>query len=179
MFSRRFRFSKSSGGVAKVEFGDFAEFLSAVGFQELFGGGINGFGGAFGEGKAVLFFQFSEPPEKFAPSEDGGGGYGDVCFRFVPLNKLDFFPGGHDGVFGDGFAVGELIAESETRRRGHLAFSFHEVFNGAGMSPREEAVEGSHFFVEAVVGFVADGHNGVAAAGRLENLLGKLGDFYV
>lgn len=161
-----------------MEFGDFSEFFGTVGFQELFGGGVDGFGGAFGKGKAVLFFQFSDPSEEFAPSDDGGGGYGDVCFRFVSLFELDFFAGVHDGVFDDGFALGKLVAEGKTRRRRHLAFSFHEVFNGAGVSPGEEAVE-SHAFVMVVVFFVADGHDGRDAAGRLDNLFGELSDLFV
>lgn len=78
LFSGWFGFSESSGGVAEVEFGDFFEFFGAVGFQKLFSGGVDGFGGSFGEGKAVLFFQFSEPSEEFAPSENGGGGHGEV-----------------------------------------------------------------------------------------------------
>ena len=56
MFSRRFGVSQGAGGVAEVQLGDFAEFLGAVGSEELFGGGIDGFGGAFWEGKAALFF---------------------------------------------------------------------------------------------------------------------------
>ena len=142
----------------------------------MFGGGIDGFGGAFGEGEAVLFFQFLETSEEFAPSENGGGGYGEVCFRFVSLNKFDFFAGGHEGVFDDGFAVGELVAEGKTGGRGHLAFPSHEVFDGAGVSPSEDAVDGFHFFVKAVVGFVADGHDAVDAAGCLDNFFSELGD---
>ena len=118
-----------------MKFGDFSEFFGAVGFQKSFGGGVDGFGGAFGKGKLVLFLQFLELPKEFAPGDDGGGGYGEVCFRFVSLFELDFFAGGHEGVFDEGFALGELVAEGKTRRRGHLALSFHEVFNGAGVSP--------------------------------------------
>lgn len=179
LFSGRLGFSQGAGGVAKMEFGDFSQFLGAVGFQELFGGGINGLAGAFRERKAVLFPQFSEPAKEFMPSENGGGGDGDVGFRFVPLNEWDFFAGGHDGFFDGAFALGELVAEGKTRRRRHLSFSFHEVFNGAGVSPGKEAVEGSHTFAEAIVGFVADGHDGVDAAGRLENLFGKSEDLFV
>lgn len=97
----------------------------------------------------------------------------------MSLNKFDFFAGGHDGVFDEGFSVGELVAEGKTRRRGHLEFSFHEVFNGAGVSPGEDAVDGFHFLVKPVVFFVADGHDGSDAAGRLDNLFGELSDLFV